>query len=115
MESTTPGLRRRFKGASPEERQAERRNRLIAAGLETFGKHGFHAIGVRDVCAEARLTERYFYESFKNREQLFLATYQCAVRQIQEAITSALACGGAEPAGLARAGLRAALRGFQDD
>ena len=53
--------RRTFKGQSQEERKAERRRRLIEAGINAFGERGYHAVTVRELCAEAQLTERYFY------------------------------------------------------
>jgi AcrR family transcriptional regulator len=55
---------------SPEERVAERRERLLDAALEVFTARSFLASKVRDVCAEAGLTERYFYESFRDKEML---------------------------------------------
>lgn len=100
---------RRFRGQSPEERQRLRRDRLIEAGLETFGARGFHEVGVRDVCSQARLTERYFYESFQNREALFVAVYERAVARVREAITLAIGRSPLEVTPLARAALRAFL------
>jgi AcrR family transcriptional regulator len=107
--------RRNFRGVSPEDRQAERRKRLLEAGLEAFGERGFHAVGVRDVCSLAKLTERYFYESFTNREALFLAVYQEAAGRIRDAIAAAHAKARPEISALARAGLEASLRAFRDD
>src|ERR1700742_1768346 len=68
--------KRKFRGVAPEDRKAERHLRLLEAGIEAYGTRGFHAVGVRDVCGLAKLTERYFYESFENREALFLAVYR---------------------------------------
>lgn len=58
------GVTRPWRGISAAERVAERRSRLLDAGLELFGTRGVAAVGVGDVCAEAELTKRYFYESF---------------------------------------------------
>jgi len=69
--AATTTKRRSFKGMSLEERQAERRERLMEAGLQAYGTQGFFSVTVRDICIEAKLTERYFYESFKNSEALF--------------------------------------------
>lgn len=81
---------RPFRGVPSDERQAQRRRQLVEAGLDAFGTRGFHLTGVRDVCASARLTERYFYESFKNLEALFLAVYEAAVERVRSAVTRAL-------------------------
>jgi AcrR family transcriptional regulator len=64
---------RPWRGVSATERTAERRERLIEAALEVFATRGYSASTVRDVCREAGLTERYFYESFRNREALLAA------------------------------------------
>jgi AcrR family transcriptional regulator len=107
--------KRKFKGVAPEERKAERQKRLLEAGLEAFGTRGFHAVGVRDVCALAKLTERYFYESFANREELFLAVYRQAAQRIRDAMIAAHGKVRPEVTTLARAGLEATLSSFRDD
>ena len=66
---------RRYRGVSNETRKAERRLKLIQAGIKVFGSSGYHASTVKGLCQEAGLTERYFYESFSNAEALFTACY----------------------------------------
>ena len=48
---------------------------------------------MRGVCARAGLTERYFYESFKDREELLLAVFDAiiadATRVVLEAVEAA--------------------------
>lgn len=65
-----PELVRPWRGVSPEQRVTDRRERLIEAGLEVFATRTFQGTKVRDVCGEAGLTERYFYESFSDKEAL---------------------------------------------
>jgi AcrR family transcriptional regulator len=55
---------------SPAQRVSERRERLLDAALEVFATLTFRATKVRDVCRAAGLTERYFYESFADKEAL---------------------------------------------
>jgi AcrR family transcriptional regulator len=64
---------RSYGGVSADVRIAGRRAKLLDAGLELFGTRGFAATGVKDVCREAGLTDRYFYESFEDSGALFLA------------------------------------------
>jgi AcrR family transcriptional regulator len=106
---------RPFRGQSRDERVQQRREQLLAAGLQTFGTRGFHATGVREICAQAKLTERYFYESFKNREALFIAVYEQAVRTMHEDIGRALADAPPDVLEIARRGLRVSLETFRDD
>ena len=81
-----------------------------------FGTRGFHGVGVRDICAEAGLTERYLYESFANLEALFLAVYERCVAELRVATDRAIAAarGQAMP-DLARAGLRAFFQTVRDE
>jgi AcrR family transcriptional regulator len=59
-----------YGGESARARVASRRDRLLAAGLELFGTQGYLRTTIDQVCAEAGLTKRYFYESFRSCEEL---------------------------------------------
>ncbi len=59
-----------YGGVSARARVASRRDRLLAAGLELFGTQGYLCTTIDQVCAEAGLTKRYFYESFRSCEEL---------------------------------------------
>ena len=61
---------RRYGGKSAEQRRAERRAQLIEAALEIWQEQGWAAVTMRGVCAQAGLTDRYFYESFADRDAL---------------------------------------------
>jgi len=68
-----------YGGRGARERRRERRRRLLDAGLECFGTQGFANTTVKQICTEAGLTERYLYESFANREELFIeVAAECA-------------------------------------
>ena len=68
------GQRRgRWSGVPLEDRQALRREDLIAAGVGLLGSEGGPALTVRAVCKAAGLTERYFYESFGDRDDFVRA------------------------------------------
>src|SRR3954469_8076467 len=75
LATRTPAPRRAYGGISAGERIAARRAKLLDAGLELFGTRGFGATGVKDVCREAGVTDRYFYESFNDGRALFLAVF----------------------------------------
>ncbi|HWJ09556.1 MAG TPA: TetR/AcrR family transcriptional regulator, partial [Nocardioides sp.] len=72
-EAAAPAPRRRYGGKSAEQRRVERRDALVAAALEIWQESGWAAVTMRGVCARAGLTDRYFYESFADRDAL-LAT-----------------------------------------
>lgn len=109
MEATESERKRRsFRGVSPEQRQAERRQKLVDAASQLYGTRGFYGVTVREICAEAHLTERYFYESFASSDALFAAVYQHLVAQLQQAIMLALP-GEMQPKAVAYRGLDAFL------
>ncbi|WP_206067887.1 TetR/AcrR family transcriptional regulator [Nonomuraea composti] len=61
----------RYAGRTASERQAERRRRLMEAGLELFGGGpGYRATKIVDVCRAAGLSTRQFYEEFRTLEDL---------------------------------------------
>jgi AcrR family transcriptional regulator len=113
--AVVPARRRSFRGLSLEQRQQARRERLIEAGLQVYGTQGFLAVTVRDVCTEAKLTERYFYESFKNSEQLFKVIYLQLVERLQRLIMESMMHAAGDPRRMIDAGLQAFLRSLQDD
>src|SRR6266536_445680 len=46
-------VERRYRGRLPDERRAERRRRLLGAGLELFGTVGYHGTSIERLCAQA--------------------------------------------------------------
>jgi len=84
------GQRRgRWSGVPLEDRQALRRDELIAAGVHLLGGEGGPAVTVRAVCREAGLTERYFYESFSDRDEFVRAVYDDVCTRAMSALMSA--------------------------
>jgi AcrR family transcriptional regulator len=96
---------RPYGGVSAEDRRAARRERLLDAGLELLGSDGWSSATVKAICAEAGLTERYFYESFGNRDEMLVAVFD---RVSTEAIGRAVAAVADAP-GDERAKARAAV------
>lgn len=70
MASSARLPRNPYGGVSAAARVASRRDRLLAAGLELFGTQGYLRTTIDQVCAQAGLTKRYFYESFRSCEDL---------------------------------------------
>jgi AcrR family transcriptional regulator len=105
---------RRYRGVTPADRQAERRQRLLDAGLELFGTIGYASTSVRAISAAASLNSRYFYESFSSREDLLYSVYQRVVGDIFTRASEAVA-GQSTIEGQARAGLLAAWTVVTED
>jgi AcrR family transcriptional regulator len=66
---------RTYGGRTAEERRTERRERLVEAAVEIWGTQGWAAVTMRGVCAKAGLIDRYFYESFADRDALLVAVW----------------------------------------
>ena len=76
-----PAGERIWGGQTLDARRAARRAQLIEAGLDLLASGGGPALTVRAVCRHAKLTERYFYESFADRDELMLAVYDAVTAQ----------------------------------
>jgi AcrR family transcriptional regulator len=86
----------------------------MEAGLELFGTVGYAHTSVRAVSAAASLNSRYFYESYRSREDLLYAVYQ---RIVTDIFTRAAEATARETnlEDQARAGLRAAWTAVTED
>jgi AcrR family transcriptional regulator len=113
--SPAPAAGRRYGGVDRDERQRQRRERLIIAALAVFGEQGFHASTVRDVCRRAELTSRYFYESFDSMEALFEALYLSVSRELMHRVMLVLQQTPMEPLQLSEAALRTFLEFLRED
>lgn len=89
-ESDGPSGGRPYRGEDPEIRVSRRRQALVDAGLELFGSRGYRATSVKDLCRHVSLTERYFYESFDNREALLAAVFDHLVSDLDARLREAL-------------------------
>jgi AcrR family transcriptional regulator len=78
----------RWSGVPLHDRQVLRRDELVAAGVGLLGGEAGPALTVRAVCREASLTERYFYESFTDRDEFVRAVYDHVCSTAMAALTS---------------------------
>ena len=106
---------RAYAGVSASDRAAARRERLVDAAVELFGTRGYAATGVKDLCRQAGLTDRYFYESFRERAQLFSAAFERTVGELFAAVAGAVVGAPAEPAAQARVAVETFVHALVDD
>ena len=106
---------RSWAGTTLADRQSERRTRLLDAGLELLGTQGGAAVTVRSVCRLSRLTDRYFYENFADREALLLAVFDRVANEAGAALLAAVAGAPADLAARSRAAVEAFLGVLTDD
>ncbi|WP_307872920.1 TetR/AcrR family transcriptional regulator [Paractinoplanes ovalisporus] len=74
MEEQTTTTRRgeTYAGRSREQRASERRVRIVASAVHLFGTRDYDDVTVADICTDARVSKRYFYEHFDDRADLLL-------------------------------------------
>lgn len=75
-----------YAGKSADERETERRERLLEATLDLVGERRVAELTVADICARAGLSRRYFYEQFASVHDVVDAVVDQAV----EALTAAV-------------------------
>jgi AcrR family transcriptional regulator len=106
---------RPYGGVSAAERVAARRTRLLDAGLELFGTRGFPNTSVKDVCREAGVTDRYFYESFRDSMELFVAVFDRVTDELFTSVARAVAAVEPEPEPQLRASIGTFVAALADD
>lgn len=114
MSETLEG--RPYGGQMPDARRAERKRRLLEAGLDLFGTTGYASTTISQLCKSAGVAPAKFYEEFASREAVLIEL--CA--QLWATANDAIAQGvAAAPAGdvaaQARAGLDAFSHSLLDD
>ena len=97
----------RYRGESAAERAAERRTRLLDATLSVWSDPGTRTT-MTAVCAAAKLSERYFYESFTDLAAAQRAVLESVASEIEDSTVAAANAAGPEP----RDRIRAALAAF---
>ncbi|WP_328601876.1 TetR/AcrR family transcriptional regulator [Nocardia terrae] len=91
-EATAPARRGgTWGGRTQEERRAERRERLLSAGLDIWLENGWAAVTMRGVCTRAGLNDRYFYEHFADRDQLLGAVWDDVGFQVLAELSAVVA------------------------
>lgn len=100
---------------SRDERQADRRRRLLDAGLGQVGTAGYARTTIEGLCAGAGVTPRHFYEEFPGREALLLAVFDEIAAWARDAVAAAVAAAPADPERRVRAGIGAFLHALLDD
>lgn len=104
-----------YRGVSADDRRADRRARLLDATLEVWGREGGPPVTMTRICAEAGLTERYFYQSFDGLDAALVAVLERIADEIAERTVQALASTDGSPTDRVRAALGAFVQILTDD
>jgi AcrR family transcriptional regulator len=107
---------RRYGRQTAIERQAERRARLLEAAVAAFGTQGYLATSIEQLCSDAGISTRNFYDEFAGREALLATLHDMLNQRAFDAVVAALI--DVNPNDLdarARAGVRAYFEVMTDD
>jgi AcrR family transcriptional regulator len=100
---------------SAKDRRALRRARLIDAALDVIAVEGMANLTMTAVRERAGLTERYFYESFRDRDELLEAVLDQYLLAMDEAMFSALEAAPPDLYERCRAAAGAMITALTDD
>lgn len=78
------GAGRRIKGLDHAARAGQRRQKLLDAALERFATDGYAQTAIEQLCQEAGVSTRSYYELFDGKEACYLAL----LRQISDRLSS---------------------------
>jgi AcrR family transcriptional regulator len=105
---------RPYGGIPARDRVAQRRRQLLDAGLELLGGADEPPeLTVRDICQQARLSTRYFYEGFTDKDALVAAVFDWVIAEIAATTQAAVAAAPHEEQ--SRAGIANLVRTIADD
>lgn len=104
-----------YRGVSADDRRADRRVRLLDAALEVWGREGGPRVTMTRICAEAGLTERYFYQSFDDLDAALIAVLERIADEIAERTVEALGSVDGDPTERVRAAIGAFVQILTDD
>lgn len=114
-EESTQAKSRTYSGVPAEERTRIRRERLIEAATEVFGRVGYAQATMRNICVEARLAERYFYESFDSTKTIFETVCRAQIDRLIHSVGDALARSPVMDKDFVESGMRAFLQFVRED
>ncbi|MEU5974658.1 TetR/AcrR family transcriptional regulator [Streptomyces sp. NPDC047315] len=108
---------RRIRGLDAAERRARRREDLLDAALELFAAQGYQDTSIEQICKQAFVGTKSFYEVFTGKEAVYLALLDRIVADVTGRLTVALDVldGTRDEAAAARSLLRNFADAFVDD
>lgn len=88
---------RSYGGLTREERDAQRRQRLLETAKEIIGTKGYAATTIPGVCAASKVSTRHFYEIYPGKEDLFVDLYDRITAESYERVAESLRATDGEP------------------
>ena len=86
-----PAGGRSYGGQTADQRDAERRRRLLGASLELIGTKGYAATTIERICTTANVSTRHFYLIHDSKESAFIDLYDQLTAASYRKVESSLA------------------------
>jgi AcrR family transcriptional regulator len=77
-------------GFSREQVEHNQRERLIAGLATAVAEHGYAAVTIAHITAEAKVSRRVFYANFEGKEECFLAAFEVLAGHVRELAAEAV-------------------------
>ncbi|WP_169787611.1 TetR/AcrR family transcriptional regulator [Luteipulveratus mongoliensis] len=109
-------MARRIGGLDGEQRRAARREALLDAALDLFARQGYLGTSIEQLCQEAHVSTKSFYDVFTSREDCYLGLMRRSTVHLQTVVGQALEGAPADDESAAAAVvLNAMAHAFGDD
>ena len=96
---------RLYRGLARDQRVEQRRAALVESALDRLHADGLAGASVRSICAAARLTPRYFYESFADLDELLVAVVDSVLDEVAHRAVAAMSAAPGDLAAQVRAAI----------
>ncbi len=83
--------------------------------MELYGSRGYPATTIEQICGEAGVTARHFYEEFATREALLVALYDALIARVLERVREAIYATGKASLDIVYDGVRAYFENVTED
>ncbi|MFI1915418.1 TetR/AcrR family transcriptional regulator [Nocardia sp. NPDC020380] len=83
--------RRRIRGLDADERSAQRRRQLLTAATELFAQHSYSGTSIEQICQQAFVGTKGFYDHFDSKEALYRALLEQVSTGIQQRVSQVAA------------------------
>lgn len=115
MMTETPDTGRRYKGADPAERAAQRREKIYNAGVELFGTRGYPHTTMAMLSVTSGVPHRYLTQLFPRKEDLLREIYLTITQNVMNAVTQGRGTPAQDPITQIRRDVESACLAFLAD
>lgn len=95
--------------------RGDKRDRILAAAERVFARHGFFAARVSEIAKDAGVADGTIYLYFKSKDDLLISLFENRMKQVNDALRTAVAAAPPAPVDQLRAFIRTYLKLVHDE